>query len=404
MTWQLSKLDDVCHFIKNGKSIKQSKEVGGLPITRIETIANQTIDMSRVGYAGISAESTEGFLLQQGDILFSHINSLEHLGKTALYTGFPPELVHGMNLLNLRPDQSKVDCRYLLHVLRTRNTKTKLLRIANKSVNQASIAAGNLKKIEIPLPPILEQRRIAAILDKADALRAKRREAIAKLDQLKQAVFLEMFGDPVINSKGWPQIPFEELLENIDSGKSPVCLERPVVDGEWGVLKLGAVTRCTFDPAENKALPPGTAYDPNLEVKKGDLLFTRKNTYDLVAACAYVSETPSKLLLPDLIFRFRLKPDVPLYARYLQALLTHPGKRKSIQSLAGGAAGSMPNISKAKLKTVLIELPPQALQEQYEKAVKSIEAIRANQLVSLGKMDAAFMSLQQSLFQGNCAT
>jgi len=267
------------------------------------------------------------------------------------------------------------------------------------------IKIGNLIDAKIPLPSLSEQCRIAAILDKADALRAKRRKAIAKLDQLKQAVFLEMFGDPAINSKGWPQIPFEELLENIDSGKSPVCLERPVVDGEWGVLKLGAVTRCTFDPAENKALPPLTAYDPNLEVKKGDLLFTRKNTYDLVAACAYVSETPPpRLLLPDLIFRFRLKLDAPLVVRYLQALLTHPGKRKSIQSLAGGAAGSMPNISKAKLKTVLIELPPQALQEQYEKAVKSIEAIKANQLVSLRKMDAAFMSLQQSLFQGNCAT
>lgn len=308
----------------------------------------------------------------------------------------------GRGVAGLYGNEKKLDQNYLWHWIGNSGPE---LKSKGRGATFLQISKADIASLQIPLPPLSEQRRIASILDKADALRAKRREAISKLDQLLQSVFLEMFGDPVINSKGWPQIPFEELLENINSGKSPVCLERPVVGGEWGVLKLGAVTRCIFDPAENKALPPGTAYDPSLEVKKGDLLFTRKNTYDLVAACAYVSETPPpRLLLPDLIFRFRLKPDAPLSARYLQSLLTHPGKRKSIQSLAGGAAGSMPNISKAKLKTVLIELPPQALQEQYEKAVKSIEAIKANQLMSLGKMDAAFMSLQQSLFQGNCAT
>ncbi len=297
-------------------------------------------------------------------------------------------------------DPEKLNTRYMYHFM-----DSYLSSLREQSIGGIIkyIKIGNLTGAKIPLPPLPEQRRIAAILNKADELRAKRREAIAKLDQLLQSVFLEMFGDPVINSQGWPQVPFEDLLESIDSGKSPVCLERSVVDGEWGVLKLGAVTRCTFDPAENKALPPGTAYEPSLEVNKGDLLFTRKNTYDLVAACAYVSETPPRLLLPDLIFRFRFKFEAPIFPRYLQALLTHPGKRKSLQSLAGGAAGSMPNISKAKLKTVLIELPPKALQEQYEKTVKNIEAIKANQCESLRKMDAAFMSLQHRLFQGSCA-
>lgn len=362
----------------------------GLPLVRIRDVVDGKSDTY---YSG---EYKPEFIVEMNDALIGmdgQFNLARWRGGKALLN----QRVCKVKVIDDRLDQNYL-LRFLPSVLKDIEDKTPFVTVKHLSVK-------TLREIEIPLVPISEQRRIASILDKADALRAKRREAIAKLDQLLQSVFLEMFGDPVINSKGWPQIPFEELLENIDSGKSPVCLERPVVDGEWGVLKLGAVTRCIFDPAENKALPPGTAYDPNLEVKKGDLLFTRKNTYDLVAACAYVSETPPpRLLLPDLIFRFRLKPDAPLSARYLQSLLTHPGKRKSIQSLAGGAAGSMPNISKAKLKTVLIELPPQALQEQYEKAVKSIEAIKSNQLVSLGKMDAAFMSLQQSLFQGNCAT
>lgn len=218
MSWQEAPLDSVCEFIRNGKSVQQSKEINGLPITRIETIAGQSIDSSRVGYAGLSLADSERHLLQSGDILFSHINSLEHIGKTAIYEGHPKGLVHGMNLLSLRPDQSKVDCRYLLHALRTAELKAKFLRIANKSVNQASISAGNLKQLRVPLPPLAEQRRIAAILDAADALRAKRREAITKLDQLLQSVFFEMFGDPIKNQKRINKVALGKLI-SLRTGK-----------------------------------------------------------------------------------------------------------------------------------------------------------------------------------------
>jgi type I restriction enzyme S subunit len=255
-------------------------------------------------------------------------------------------------------------------------------------------------KIKIPLPPLPEQRRIAAILDKADALRAKRREAIAKLDQLLQSVFLEMFGDPVTNPKGWPQVRFSELLESIDSGASPVCLDRSASDNEWAVLKLSAVTRCEYDPSANKALPEGVEPDKSLEVKVGDLLFTRKNTRDLVAACAFVTDTPPRLLLPDLIFRFRLKPLAPVVPRYLQALLAFPGKRKDIQSLAGGSAGSMPNISKAKLSNALIELPPTDLQCEFERRLKHCDLLKEKQRFALAKLDATFFALQQQAFAG----
>lgn len=262
------------------------------------------------------------------------------------------------------------------------------------------IKIGNLTDAKIPLPTLPEQRRIAAILDKADALRAKRHEAIAKLDHLLQSVFLEMFGDPVTNPKGWPQVRFSELLDSIDSGASPVCLDRSASGNEWAVLKLSAVTRCEYDPSANKALPEGVEPDKSLEVKVGDLLFTRKNTRDLVAACAFVTDTPPRLLLPDLIFRFRLKILAPVVPRYLQALLAFPGKRKGIQSLAGGSAGSMPNISKAKLSNALIELPPTDLQCEFERRLKHCDLLRENQRLALAKLDATFFALQQQAFAG----
>src|SRR5690606_19826453 len=114
-----------------------------------------------------------------------------------------------------------------------------------KEISKKSVA-----KIEIPLPPLDEQRRIAAVLDKVDALRTKRREAIALLDDLTQSVFLDMFGDPVLNDRDWPRVSFGSLLQKVDSGQSPKCLARPAEEGEWGVLKLGAITQCEYLPNE----------------------------------------------------------------------------------------------------------------------------------------------------------
>lgn len=291
----------------------------------------------------------------------------------------------------------RLNTRYLYHFM-----ESHLSTLREQSIGGIIkyIKISNLTDAKIPLPPLPEQRRIAAILDKAEALHAKRREAITKLDQLLQYVFLEMFGDPVTNPKGWPRVRFSELLESIDSGTSPVCLDRSAIDNEWAVLKLSAITRCEYDPSANKALPEGIEPDKSLEVKIGDLLFTRKNTRDLVAACAFVTDTPPRLLLPDLIFRFRLKKLAPVVPRYLQALLAFPGKRKDIQSLAGGSAGSMPNISKAKLSNALIELPPTDLQCEFERRLKHCDLLREKQRLALVKLDATFFALQQQAFAG----
>ena len=258
----------------------------------------------------------------------------------------------------------------------------------------------HVAKIEIPLPPLVEQRRIAEVLDKAEALRAKRRAALAQLDSLTQSLFLDLFGDPVANSKKWDRRPFSELLEAIDSGWSPVCLDRPVTGDEWGILKLGAVTRCVYNALENKALPANEEPDPSLEVKAGDLLFTRKNTYELVAACAFVRATPPKLMMSDLIFRLRTKANAPVNKVFLQNLLVYPSKRSAIQKLASGSSGSMPNISKARLLTVPIELPPFDLQREFARRVTAVEKLKTAQRAALSELDALFASLQHRAFRG----
>jgi type I restriction enzyme S subunit len=258
----------------------------------------------------------------------------------------------------------------------------------------------NIHTIQVVIPPVPEQRRIAAVLDRAEAIRAQRRVAFAQLDGLMRAIFLEMFGDPVANEKGWPRSPFHELLTSIESGWSPTCLDRPVIGNEWGVLKLGAVTWCEYHAEENKALPTGVMPEASLEVQPGDLLFTRKNTYELVAACALVRATPPRLCLPDLIFRLRLAPSVGVAPVYLHQLLIHPTKRREIQKLASGSAGSMPNISKARLMTAMIELPPLTLQQEFARRVETAERLKSAHRASLAEMDALFASLQHRAFRG----
>jgi type I restriction enzyme, S subunit len=244
------------------------------------------------------------------------------------------------------------------------------------------------------------QKRIAEILDRAESLRAMRRQSIEQLNTLTQAIFLEMFGDPVTNPKGWKRLAFGELLANIDSGWSPVCLDRSVEGEEWGVLKLGAVTKCEYKPSENKALPPDVQPNLKIEVKQGDLLFTRKNTYELIAACALVKETPPRLLMSDLIFRFRLREDSPVNSSFLHQLLIYPTKRRAIQKLAGGSSSSMPNISKTKLQDTLVEAPPIDLQQKFAQRVEAIEKLKATHQKSLTELDALFASLQHRAFRG----
>ncbi|ACT09032.1 Restriction endonuclease S subunits-like protein [Dickeya chrysanthemi Ech1591] len=263
-----------------------------------------------------------------------------------------------------------------------------------------------LKEVDIPIPfkdgspDFAYQIRIVHLLGKVEELITQRKHHLQQLDDLLKSVFLEMFGDPVRNEKGWDKIPFSKLLADIESGKSPKCEARQAESNEWGVLKLGAVTRCKFDETENKALPNDVIPSTRDEVKAGDLLFSRKNTYELVAACAYVFSTRPKLLMPDLIFRFIFKQDVDINPIFMWKLLTCDSQRKAIQSLAAGAAGSMPNISKTNLKSVRLPKPPLSLQNQFATIVEKVESIKSRYQQSLADLEVLYSSLSQRAFKG----
>ncbi len=287
--------------------------------------------------------------------------------------------------------------KYLYHYLKS---KVAYLQSLGRGATFKEINKATVERIQIPLPPLDVQKKIAAVLDRADRLRQKRKEAIARLDDLVQSVFLDMFGDPVDNPKGWEMSRFGELLFSISSGKSPICEDRPAYSNEWGVLKLSAVTSGKYLQQENKGLQMVTT-DGNVEVKQGDVLFTRKNTHSLVAACAYVYETIPRRLLPDTIFRFEIKDKEALYPLYLTGLLSEPKFRGHVQALASGSAGSMPNISKAKLLEFNIPVPEPSLQKKYEGIAMQVYKVKLKLDEELSELNNLFNSLLQRAFKGS---
>ncbi|NSB97807.1 restriction endonuclease subunit S, partial [Clostridium saccharobutylicum] len=210
--WKMDTLDNATSIIRNGANIKQGED-GGYPITRIETISNSFIDINKFGYAGIEELGKyKDYLLQQGDILMSHINSEKHLGKVAIYENCNIEIIHGMNLLCIRFNNEIILSKYAYYFLNTKRFKIQLPRITKKSVNQASFSINDLKNLKIIIPPLEIQKKIINVLEKSEKALEKRMESIKLLDELVKSRFIEMFGDPALNPKGWEKGKIADIV------------------------------------------------------------------------------------------------------------------------------------------------------------------------------------------------
>ncbi len=157
---------EVVEFFKNGTTATQVPVKTSKAVTRIETISNGKIDQNKLGYVS-NNEDVERYRLNEGDILFSHINSIKHIGKTALVPEVD-ELFNGMNLLQIRPNREITDPKFLHELLNSETIRRVFRRIAKQAVNQASISISQLQGISFSLPPLSKQRKIAEIISGID--------------------------------------------------------------------------------------------------------------------------------------------------------------------------------------------------------------------------------------------
>ncbi|MCS7144515.1 MAG: restriction endonuclease subunit S, partial [Archaeoglobaceae archaeon] len=236
--WEVTRLNDILLLLRNGLTIEQNKDGIGHPVTRIETISEEKIEPSKVGYVTqIDEKALHEYKLLEGDILFSHINSLEHIGKTAIYEGAPPFLLHGMNLLLLRPDRNRIHPKYLLYMLRLFKLRKIFWSMSKKAVNQASINQTELGRLHVFLPQLSEQKAIAEILSVVDLAIQKTDEVIAKTERLKKGLMQELL------TKGIGHKEFKDT----EIGKIPK---------DWEVVRLGEIAEIIMGQS-----PPSSTYN-----------------------------------------------------------------------------------------------------------------------------------------------
>jgi len=339
----------------------------------------------------IASEDTRNYKVVRPDD-FAYNPSRINIGSIALNTSKASGLVSPMYVVFSIKDTQILDPKYLFFFLKSPAGSTLIQQNTQGGV-RFRLKFSDLIRLRIPLHDLKEQKRLVKNIEKALALKNKRFEADQKIDQLVSAVFNNFFGNPLADNSKWERRSLGDLLVGIDGGWSPVCLDRPAKPDEWGVLKLGAVSSHKYVENENKAITENTSPRSQIEVHKGDLLFSRKNTRDLVGASAFVFESRPRLMLSDLIFRFKFKSDANINPIYLWGLLTEPTKRKQVQALATGSASTMLNISKARLLNLPVEIPPINIQNQFAQTVEAIELHKKKQSKSHEQIDELFSAI-----------
>jgi type I restriction enzyme S subunit len=346
---------------------------------------------------GVDAPSRARQIVSSGDILISTVRP--NLNAVAVVPEALDGAIASTGFCVLRANQNLIDSTFLFQWVKSSEFISDMVKKAT-GASYPAVSDRIIFESKIPLPPLPEQRRIAQILDKAEALRAKRRAALGKLDTLAQSIFLEMFGDPVQNEKHWPIRFIHDFVAGFESGKSIVADDSEDRGSIYRVLKISAVTSLEYQPVESKALPPEYSPPQAHFVRNGDLLFSRANTTELIGATAYVFATPPNLLLPDKLWRFVWHDTPRASPQFVRFLFQRPKFRAEISSRATGSSGSMKNISQEKVLTISVGLPPLPLQQAFARRVEAIEVLKASHRASLAKLDALFASLQHRAFRG----
>lgn len=253
-----------------------------------------------------------------------------------------------------------------------------------------------VQAVQVPLPPLAKQKRIAKILDAADALRAKRRESLAQLDALLESTFLEMFGDPVENSKGWDMRPLAEVTTKIGSGATPRGGRDSYKENGISLIRSLNVYDGSFRWTDLAFIDDQQAAKlDNVVVESNDVLLNI--TGASVARCCLAPESviPARVNQHVAIIR----PKADLLPAFLAALLASlPMKRRLLKIAEAGATRQA--ITKKQIQELKVLVPPRELQAKFHSVAAGISLQFRLRNDSLTEFDALFGSLQARAFAG----
>lgn len=318
-------------------------------------------------------------LSQPGDII---LGIRATIGEKVLSDGV---YCLGRGVAGLRA-KSGLDSRYLWHWLTHINPQlaSKAKGATFKQVNRQDIG-----EFGIVLPLLPEQRRIAEVLDKAEELRAKRRTALAQLDTLNQSIFLEMFGDPVVNPKAWPVKKFGQVGA-LDRG---VSKHRPrnapeLLGGPYPLVQTGEVANCDGYIRSHNSTYSEVGLRQSKMWPAGTLCIT------IAANIAKTGILTFDACFPDSVVGFRA--DEPATVEFVRCWLSF--LQKTLEDTAPESAQK--NINLAILRNLDVPLPPLDLQRDFARRIATVEKLKTTHRAALAELDALFASLQHRAFRG----
>ena len=291
----------------------------------------------------------------------------------------------------LRPDPKKLDGNYLFQWVKSSGFVDDMV---NKATGASYPAVSDRIIFEslLPLPSIEEQRRIAAILDQAETLRAQRRSALAQLDRLTQAIFLDMFGDPVANPKGWEKMQFASVCAT-RLGKM-LDAKQQTGENSRRYLRNANVQWFRIDVIDLLEMDFDAEARETFRLQSGDLLICEGG--EPGRAAIWRGELDD-IYYQKALHRGRPNPDLA-NAEFLVWLLWFLAKKGGLGDHI--TAATIAHLTGEKLKAMPIPLPPLPLQQTFATRIEAIEALKASHRRALSALDALFAALQQRAFAG----
>jgi type I restriction enzyme S subunit len=373
-----------------GSNLKSSEyTVSGVPLIQLKNIKpNKYITKDLKFVSQVKADSIGRHSYKAGDVCIAKLGAV---GTACIIPYDAPDGVIVADVVRFRGDKSLIDYKYFCHYLNSADGQRRILKLSRGSTRTRTNLT-DLKKVEIPLPPLNEQKRIAAILDKADAIRRKRQQAIQLADDFLRSVFLDMFGDPVTNPKGWKIGSFTDICE-LNPKAEKLNDELPV-----SFVPMAKV-------AENSSILDASDIRVYAEVKKGftafkenDVLFAKITPCMENGKAAIAKGLKNNIGFGSTEFHV-FRPKNEDYAAFIYNLIHLPLFRKLAANNFSGAVGHK-RVPKDYLANFKLMLPPLDLVVKFRNVFDSISCTNAKFETNKDDNEELFNSLSQKAFAG----
>ncbi|MCF2445411.1 restriction endonuclease subunit S [Dyadobacter sp. CY345] len=382
MSWKKVRLGDYVNIVSGFAFDSQSFNTDklGMPLVRIRDVGKNTTETY------FSSTYRDEFVIDNGDILVS----MDGEFRIAEWKG-------GKALVNQRvcwlksKDKFNFDERYMLYCL---PNKLKSIENSTSFVTVKHLSVKSINEILIPLPDLQTQKHIASILDKADALRQQNRQLLAYYDALLQSTFIEMFGDPVENPKGWEVVKIRDLITEAKYGTSKPAEE----SGKFKYMRMNNLTYNGFwDFSSIKYINLENSEIPKYVIRRGDIVFNRTNSKELVGKTAVYNFDEPVAIAGYLI---RVRTNEKAVPEYIWGYLNSRYGKATLRNMCKSIVG-MANINAQELQDIDIFLANIARQIEYAKIVQHIESQKQQAKSSLAESEALFQGLLASYFGDN---